>query len=166
MDQNCSPTSAQEILLSDSEHDDAESQHSDDSHYYDSEVQESAASDSDIEMISCKAAPCTLISRSQPSTFREPPDRSEAEHPEHAATPQRVDKKYMDWAMGVYVRLHESGAVSPAEKFVNGPNGFKMAVWSDGDMVESEISNIDAPELPIDIQKPAKSQAGMKTTAT
>jgi hypothetical protein len=72
----------------------------------------------------------------------------------------------MDWAMGVYVRLHESGAVSPAEKFVNGPNGFKMAVWKDGDMVESEISNIDAPELPVVFKKPAKSQARMTTTAS
>ena len=87
LDQNCSPTSAQQVLLSDSECDDAEAQQSEDS--CSSVFRESAASDSDVEMISCTAAPCAA------DTLREPPGRSEADQPEHAATPQKVVKRYL-----------------------------------------------------------------------
>ena len=152
VDLDCSPTSAQEILLSDSDDDEVE-------------IYDEPASNSDVEMISCTAAPCATANRSQPSTFTEPLEGRPEVHQEPSQSPQRVVKKYMDWALGVYVRLHDSGAVSPAEKFVSGPNGFKMAVWSDGDQVESELSNIDAPELPIVMKKPAAARKKVKNAA-
>ena len=70
-----------------------------------------------------------------------PPAAPAAVVPQAPSTPTKGDsavvRTYMDWSLGVVVRLHASGALSPAV-MRPGPRSFQLATWSDGTEMETE----------------------------
>jgi hypothetical protein len=58
-------------------------------------------------------------------------------------------KIYMDWSKRTLCKLFEDGRVEEPQKLIPGPEGFQMAVFSDGEAHETELPNPLVPHLPV-----------------
>jgi len=58
-------------------------------------------------------------------------------------------KIYMDWSKRTLCKLLEDGRVEEPQKLIPGPEGFQIAVFSDGGTHETELPNPLVPHLPV-----------------
>jgi hypothetical protein len=146
----CSPMSEQQVL---------ESSDGDSDNDADDDEDENDASESSCEFIGSSSVTGTgktmtaaekIIQMHTSKQFRPALDKPKQ-------VEQKVDntKKYMDWCAGTMMRLHASGALSPA-KLKPGPSGFQIAVWEDGEQMDTELPNLQTnPEAVQVLKKPA-----------
>ena len=79
-----------------------------------------------------------------------------------------VKRIYMDYALGTMVRLHSSGAISPAKLVPTDGSSFLTAQWDDGSSVPTEIPSMSIllPTKPPPVMKKPASKVMQKPAAS